>query len=312
MCYNSVPPKSDYNFHGATLLSAYLWSRLTSAKVVVSVAYLLDNTSKERLEEFAKQLIKIGAIVRLVPVQEGAVCDCVSQALWLRNLAYIMEEISEDDLMMISESDVFIASERILDPLYSSHRAWLYWIEPALHGGQTFAMSFTTMTKRDWRMILQNTSTCEAALEMFEKDVSVKTLDDWGVNNGKHWESDQNIVTAQLLRAKICSVPQQNRLNNLFLKNTSVTPGFCDSATCWKGQGFGECRAYKFGNTWYSTIGGCSWWHHTYPITLFTTIVEHNKDQWVYPLFIWTMNKEEMFFNPDRPYLPGPGYKVLD
>ena len=200
MCYNSVPPKSDYNFHGATLLSAYLWTRLTSARVVVSIAYLLDNTSIDRLELFAKELIKIGAIVRLVPVQEGAVCDCVSQALWLRNLAYITEEIGEDDLMMISESDVFIASEAILEPVYSSHRAWLYLMEPALHGGQTFAMSFTTMAKRDWRMILQNCSTCEEALEVFKKDVSIKTLDDWGINNGKHWESDQNIVTAQLLR----------------------------------------------------------------------------------------------------------------
>ena len=149
MCYNSVPPKSEYNFHGATLLSVYLWTRLTPAKVVVSIAFMTDNTSMDRLQMFAEQLIKIGAIVRLVPVQEGAVCDCVSQALWLRNLAYITEDIGEDDLMMISESDVFIASEQILEPLHSNHRAWLYWVEPALHGGQTFAMSFTTMTKRD-------------------------------------------------------------------------------------------------------------------------------------------------------------------
>ena len=185
MCYNSVPPKSDYNFHGATLLSAYLWTRLTPAKVVVSIAFMTENTSMDRLQMFAEQLIKIGAIVRLVPVQEGAVCDCVSQALWLRNLAYITDEIGEDDLMMITESDVFIASEKILEPLFSNHRAWLYWVEPALHGGQTFAMSFTTMTKRDWRMILKNSSTCEQVLEVFKTDVSVKTLDDWGVDNGK-------------------------------------------------------------------------------------------------------------------------------
>ena len=200
MCYNSVPPKSEYNFHGATLLSAYLWTRLTSARVVVSIAFLMDNTSLDRLELFAQQLIKIGAIVRIVPVYEGAVCDCVSQALWLRNLAYRTDEIGEDDLMMISESDVFIASERILDPLHSRHRAWLYWVKPALQGGQTFAMSFTTMSKKDWRMILRNSSTCDEVLEEFQDDVSVKTLDNWGVNNGKHWESDQNVVTVQLLR----------------------------------------------------------------------------------------------------------------
>jgi hypothetical protein len=168
--------------------------------VVVTIAYMLDNTKMERLHQFAQQLIKIGAIVRLVPVQEGAVCDCVSQALWLRNLAYITEEIGEDDLMMISESDVFIASEKILEPLYSSHRVWLYWAEPMTYFDQSFPMSFTTMAKRDWRMILQNSSTCEEVLEVFKRDISVKTLDDWGVSNGKHWESDQNVVTAQLLR----------------------------------------------------------------------------------------------------------------
>ena len=200
MCYNSVPPKSDYSFHGATLLSAYLWTRLTTARVVVSIAFMVENTRMENLEQFAQNLIKVGAMVRLVPVQEGAVCDCVSQALWLRNLAYITEEIGEDDLMMISESDVFIASDKILDPLNSNHRAWLYWVEPALWGGQTFAMSFTTMAKRDWRMILKNSSSCEEVLEVFKHDVSAKTLDDWGVDNGKHWESDQNVVTAQLLR----------------------------------------------------------------------------------------------------------------
>ena len=78
MCYNSVPPKSEYNFQGATLLSAYLWTRLTSAKVVVSITFLMDNTRMDRLDLSAQQLIKIGAIVRLVPVYEGAVCDCVS------------------------------------------------------------------------------------------------------------------------------------------------------------------------------------------------------------------------------------------
>ena len=113
-------------------------------------------------------------------------------------------------------------------------------------------------------------------------------------------------------RNQICSVPKQNRLNKLFLSNSSVTPGFCDSSTCWKGQGFGECRAYRFGNTWYPTVGGCYWWHHWYPLPLLTSIVEQNSDQWVYPLFIWTQQKEQMFFNPDRPYLPGPGYKIMD
>ena len=38
---------------------------------------------------------------------------------------------------------VYIESD--FDALMWLCRAWIYWIEPALHGGQTFAMSFTTM-----------------------------------------------------------------------------------------------------------------------------------------------------------------------
>ena len=62
------------------------------------------------------------------------------------------------------------------------------------------AMQFITMSKKDWRMILHNSSTCEEVLEEFQDVVSIKTLDNWGVDNGKHWESHQNVVTAQLLR----------------------------------------------------------------------------------------------------------------
>ena len=95
--------------------------------------------------------------------------------------------IKEGDLMMISESDVFISTDRVLQPLDNAgYKAWIYWVcnlssknilttsfaclfanhlklwfflkftlceenwtkvEPALYGGETFAMSFTTLRK---------------------------------------------------------------------------------------------------------------------------------------------------------------------
>ena len=53
----------------------------------------------------------------VVPVGPKELCTCISQALWLRNLAYHHPMIMEDDLMMISEGDVFIASDKVLEPL---------------------------------------------------------------------------------------------------------------------------------------------------------------------------------------------------
>ena len=66
-------------------------------------------------------------------------------------------------------------------------------------------------------MILGNSSSCHQvdqwtssslalvdlnpqALEQFSYAVGAKTLNMFGNDFGKHWESDQNVVTAQLLR----------------------------------------------------------------------------------------------------------------
>ena len=57
-----------------------------------------------------------------VPVDPASTCDCVTQALWQRNLAWRHAEIREEDLIMISESDVLITSANILQPLQGGFR----------------------------------------------------------------------------------------------------------------------------------------------------------------------------------------------
>ena len=52
-------------FKTATLLSAYLWLRLTPARVMVSVAYEPWNTNTRELEEFNIELKKWGADTKL-------------------------------------------------------------------------------------------------------------------------------------------------------------------------------------------------------------------------------------------------------
>jgi hypothetical protein len=70
-------------------------------------------------------LPRLGAEVRLVAVEPGDLCDCISQALWLRNLGYQDPTIREEDLMMISESDVFISTGRVVEPLRNlAYRSW--------------------------------------------------------------------------------------------------------------------------------------------------------------------------------------------
>jgi len=280
-------------------------------KVIVSIAYEVGPTNTKLLEEFVTELVDIGAIPKLYPVDPASTCDCVTQALWLRNLAYHLPEMMSEDLMMISESDVLITTSEIIKPLSGDFRAWVFWSEPALYGGQTFAMSFTTMSKEDWSLVLLNSSTCEEALTKFSDVTKVLTIGDWTADfYGKNWESDQNVVTAQLVRLGICSAPRKYATNKAYstFMNTFNTSSLKinDAKTCYKGQGYGECRSYNLGNTWYGEIGGCTWYHHWYPLELLLSIVKHNKEEDFMGVFddhlIHNENLERLFFDHEMPY----------
>ena len=114
--------------------------------------------------------------------------------------------------------------------------------------GQTFAMSFTTLHKKDWRLILEGSETCEAALEKFPQFAKVETIGNWTkemygrygykiyirflkiiLTIFSNWESDQNIVTAQLIRHKICTLPPGHNVS-LTLMDTIVglINSYCD------------------------------------------------------------------------------------
>jgi len=308
MCFNQKPPKHRYDYKAATILSSYLWLRLTPVRVLVTVAYEPWQTNIEELNHFEQQLLYWGAETKLVPIDQSSTCDCITQALWQRILSWSNPEMDEDDLMMISESDVLITTSSVLQPLEANFRAWLYWAETALYGGQTFAMSFTTLHKKDWRLILEGSETCEAALEKFPQFAKVETIGNWTKEMyGSNWESDQNIVTAQLIRHKICTLPPGHNIFRLFFpgENTSLFTG-SDAKTCYKGSGWGECRSYNFGNTWYEEIGGCPWFHHWYPLQLLKNILDETGEHEFMNVFedhlIQDENIERLFFDHRKPY----------
>ena len=172
-------------------------------------------------------------------------------------------------------------------------------------------MSFTTMTKSDWSLILLNRSTCEEALDTFSDITKIHTLGDWTSDfYGKNWESDQNAVTAQLVRLGICSPPaafSKNKAYSTFMRSFNMSHRIkSDSRTCYKGQGYGECRSYNFGNTWYKEIGGCAWFHHWYPLELLLSIVKYNREEWFMDYFqdhlLHNEHQERIFFDAEWPY----------
>ena len=109
---------------------------------------------------------------------------------------------------------------------------------------------------------------------------------------------------------KICSAPKQflnNKAYTTFMKSFNVTRhNVSDSKTCYKGQGYGECRSYNLGNTWYEEIGGCTWYHHWYPLELLLAIVKHNKEEEFMRVFedhlMHNEHLERIFFDHNKPY----------
>ena len=103
---------------------------------MVTVAYEPGVTDKKELEEYDKQLKYWGAHTQLVEVDMSTTCDCVTQALWQRNLAWNSHHIGESDLVMISESDVLITTGKFMEPLKGNFKAWIFWAETALYGSK--------------------------------------------------------------------------------------------------------------------------------------------------------------------------------
>ena len=202
---------------------------------MVTVAYEPGVTNMAELAEYEAQLQYWGADTQVVEVNMSSTCDCVTQALWQRNLAWNNDKIGEADLMMISESDVLITTGKFMEPLRGNFRAWIFWAETALYGsklddiepamqnlnllsGQTFAMAFTTLAKKDWRLLLDGSQTCEEALGKFPSYANVETIGNWTKEvYGRNWESDQNIITARLLKLKICTLPQSHPASEDFI-----------------------------------------------------------------------------------------------
>ena len=102
----------------------------------MTVAYEPGVTDKKELEEYDKQLKYWGAHTQLVEVDMATTCDCVTQALWQRNLAWNSDHIGESDLVMISESDVLITTGKFMEPLKGNFKAWIFWAETALYGSK--------------------------------------------------------------------------------------------------------------------------------------------------------------------------------
>ena len=91
--------------------------RLSSSKFPIIQNVDLTFPCPDLGPESSWSLWSLSTCVTVSPRCRGHQHTHISQALWLRNLAYQEPDIQETDLVMISESDVFISSPVVLRPL---------------------------------------------------------------------------------------------------------------------------------------------------------------------------------------------------
>jgi len=121
----TVPHKAGYSFAASTVLATWLWTRLTSAKVLVTL--ITDDNRDQEAVFLQGALSDLGAHVSLRQVETNI--SCVLMAQVARLLAFNDQRVAGEDLVMMGDSDMLITSPAILAPLSQPEKweVWVYW-----------------------------------------------------------------------------------------------------------------------------------------------------------------------------------------
>ena len=152
----------------SSLLSSVLWTRLTGANVVVQVynkTPIVEVKHQAILQEMTDHQVRL--IFPTVPQQDEDVCDMALESTISRMLLFskltprqaetgngqnvdLYFRLSEDDIILISDPDIFISIPSYLNVLQSSHQAWLFFSEIMFYGYLPWE-TLIAATTANWR-----------------------------------------------------------------------------------------------------------------------------------------------------------------
>ncbi|XP_023341269.1 uncharacterized protein LOC111711213 isoform X2 [Eurytemora carolleeae] len=144
-----VHGKKEFPYKEAALRSVSLWSKLTEAQPILQISYT-ESISSELLD-YKKSLEMNGAFVYFNKTYD---IPCVLSSQLTRMLAYKLDVVSPNDVIITADVDAFVGTPHILDPLNQTKAVWIWQYELTEQGGETFAMSFIAATSLIWRDIL--------------------------------------------------------------------------------------------------------------------------------------------------------------
>lgn len=257
----SAPHKAHYSYQAGAVLATFLWVNLVNAKVIVTLV-AEETDDDDEIKYLQNVLTKMGAVVNIMKKEEDI--GCVLMAQTARMLAFNLPMVSDNDIIMMADTDMFPTDQGFLDPLYHNYQVWVYWWEAVVFLNESFPMSMLAMEAKTWSRLLNYSTSVRELSKLPGSRQRVFTVQGDTMDT---WEVDQSVTTTAILKSGLCSAPGNSSLwTKLGLKpeNHNYSGENTERATCWHGQGWGQCRA-SLGMQYYPGIPGCTWWHALLP-----------------------------------------------
>lgn len=199
-----VREKKHFPYLESAVLAAKLWKNFTSdddIDVIVQIIHQ-ERGPNGALEAYKGRLLEAGAQVAVHRVSD----ECVLHSQLQRMFAFTLPFVSESDLIISSDVDVFPMVRNVFKDLSRREKGvkvWIYQYWDTVRTGFTFALSFIAMSAGLWRRSLD----ADSPQQLLEKNRAFLSE-----KSGNKWGFDQLLISRGILKSGICRLPEDNPL----------------------------------------------------------------------------------------------------
>ena len=116
--------KQKFPYNTAAELASILWRNVTDKEVRVALTIIYNEIEDiQSIQEFKRNLEKNEVLVILERASE---LGCVLQSQLSRMFLFTHPSVMEDDIILVSDVDIFIMNKRILEPLKKEYTTWIF------------------------------------------------------------------------------------------------------------------------------------------------------------------------------------------
>eukprot|EP00092_Neocalanus_flemingeri_P060747 GFUD01072885.1.p1 GENE.GFUD01072885.1~~GFUD01072885.1.p1 ORF type:complete len:327 (-),score=61.99 GFUD01072885.1:6-986(-) len=247
--------KSEYPYRFAAQLSSRLWRKITDAEVNVLLTIIYnEDTNMEDLENYVKTFETEEGVV--IILEKTSTLGCVLQSQLSRMFAFKNKFIHDEDIILISDVDIFVMDKKIVEPLKLPFTTWIYQYGRTEREGVAFGMSIIGMRSKGWRKVFDYSHVGVDGSDM--SDIVQHLSNELNV---APWDIDQVMVSYSILSHGFCTLPDRSplwtelRLTQPATSQAGEQDNLSPSSHCYKG----DTQVCERGKE--SVPEGCLFWH---------------------------------------------------